>query len=153
MSPRLSSSGANCIAAALLGCAFMQPVAGATDDPTCADGAEGGAIAAKVVQLSAWTGKPNSLSFACAELRVHTANSSYTRTLLHHPVAQYTVVMALASGLGALPFFFVRPDKMSRTMIGAASAVASGVTLAASFGMIYEGVRPYPISTAKPTTG
>jgi ZIP family zinc transporter len=55
-------------------------------------------------------------------------------------VAQYTVAMALASGLGALPFFIVSSDKMDRQFVGGANAIASGVTLAASFGMIYEGV-------------
>ena len=40
----------------------------------------------------------------------------------------------MRSGLGALPFFLVSPDKMDRKWVGAASAVASGVTLAASFG-------------------
>jgi hypothetical protein len=72
-------------------------------------------------------------------------------------VLQWTLVMALArcvgqarasvrrriclslwlrrhSGLGAVPFFLIPPEKLNGELVGAANAVAAGVTLAASFG-------------------
>ena len=75
-------------------------------------------------------------------------------------VLRYTLVMALArcapptpganvrresaapdcaapirgSGIGALPFFLIPPDQLKGGLVGAANAVAAGVTLAASFG-------------------
>ena len=72
-------------------------------------------------------------------------------------VLQWTLVMALArcvgqarssvrrriclsvwlrrhSGLGAVPFFLIPPDQLKGELVGAANAVAAGVTLAASFG-------------------
>ena len=55
-------------------------------------------------------------------------------------VLQYTLTMALMSGLGGVPFLFVMPDKMDSMWLGCANAMASGVTLAASFGLLYEGV-------------
>lgn len=45
---------------------------------------------------------------------------------------------AAATGLGALPFIFVKD--MTRSWLGASNAVAAGLMLAASFGLIYEGV-------------
>jgi zinc transporter ZupT len=45
--------------------------------------------------------------------------------------------MALMSCLGVLPYFFCR--KLSKPWGGAANAVASGVMLAASFGLLAEG--------------
>lgn len=45
---------------------------------------------------------------------------------------------ALATGLGALPFAFVKD--MTRRWLGVSNAVASGLMLAASFGLVYEGV-------------
>ena len=42
------------------------------------------------------------------------------------------------SGIGGVPFLFIMPDKMSRTTIGCANAMASGVTLAASFGACFQ---------------
>jgi zinc transporter, ZIP family len=46
--------------------------------------------------------------------------------------------MALATGLGALPFAFV--GDLTRKWLGASNAVAGDLMLAASFGLIYEGV-------------
>lgn len=51
-----------------------------------------------------------------------------------------TLLMALAGGLGAVPFFFV--TSMSKEVIGLANAVACGVMLAASFDLLHEG-EPY----------
>mmetsp|Transcript_1766 Transcript_1766/g.5359 ORF Transcript_1766/g.5359 Transcript_1766/m.5359 type:complete len:345 (-) Transcript_1766:38-1072(-) len=53
-------------------------------------------------------------------------------------VSVNTILMAIASGFGALPFFFVR--SIDRRWLGIANALASGVMLAASFGLIYEGL-------------
>ena len=51
-----------------------------------------------------------------------------------------TIFMAAASGLGAVPFFFVR--SFSKEYSALASAVACGVMLAASFDLVHEG-QPY----------
>ncbi len=53
-------------------------------------------------------------------------------------VAFYALLTAIATGLGALPFFFFK--KISRQWLGYAGAVASGIMLAASFRLIEEGV-------------
>ena len=46
---------------------------------------------------------------------------------------------ALATGLGAVPFFFARhPD---RSWLGTANSLAAGLMLGASFGLVYEGAR------------
>ncbi len=45
---------------------------------------------------------------------------------------------AAATGLGALLFIFVKD--MTRRWLGVSNAVAAGLMLAASFGLIYEGV-------------
>lgn len=51
-----------------------------------------------------------------------------------------SAVMALMSTLGVLPYFFC--SKLSKPWAGVANAVASGVMLAASFGLLAEGA-PY----------
>jgi zinc transporter ZupT len=48
--------------------------------------------------------------------------------------------MALMSCLGVLPYFFC--SKLSKPWAGVANSVASGVMLAASFGLLAEGA-PY----------
>lgn len=48
----------------------------------------------------------------------------------------FATVTALATGLGALPFFFTR--QFSRQYLGLANAVAAGLMIAASFGLVYE---------------
>jgi zinc transporter ZupT len=48
------------------------------------------------------------------------------------------LLTALATGLGALPFVFV--GDLTRKWLGASNAIAGGLMLAASFGLIYEGV-------------
>jgi len=50
----------------------------------------------------------------------------------------YASITAVATGLGALPFAFVR--SFPRNWLGIGNAVAAGLMLAASFGLIYEGV-------------
>ena len=53
-------------------------------------------------------------------------------------VAFNTILMAVASGFGAAPFFIV--SHVNRKWLGIANALASGVMLAASFGLIAEGL-------------
>ena len=58
-----------------------------------------------------------------------------------HPATDvflYALLTAVATGLGALPFFFFK--KLTRNWLGIANGVASGLMLAASFGLIYEGI-------------
>ncbi|MGF1472786.1 MAG: ZIP family metal transporter [Rubrobacteraceae bacterium] len=45
---------------------------------------------------------------------------------------------AVATGLGAVPFIFVKD--LARRWLGASNAIAMGLMLAASFGLIYEGL-------------
>ena len=45
-----------------------------------------------------------------------------------------TPLLGVRSGLGAVPFFLIPPEKLKGELVGAANAVAAGVTLAASFG-------------------
>jgi zinc transporter ZupT len=54
-------------------------------------------------------------------------------------VFAYGLVTALATGLGALPFLMVRT--VSGRTVGRLSAVASGLMLGASFGLLAEGTR------------
>ncbi len=49
------------------------------------------------------------------------------------------LVTALATGLGALPFAYIR--EMSPRMLALANAIAAGLMLGASFGLITEGAR------------
>ena len=76
---------------------------------------------------------------------------NYRKDLLHHHREQgqdvsaglvflLTAVMAAASGLGAVPFFFV--GALSARWSALANAVACGVMLAASFDLVHEG-EPY----------
>lgn len=51
-------------------------------------------------------------------------------------VALFTLVMAAATGLGAVPFFFVELDPQ---WAGICNGMAAGVMLAASFDLIQEG--------------
>lgn len=61
--------------------------------------------------------------------------------LLQHPATDvfiYALITAVATGLGALPFFLIKD--LTRNWLGISNAVASGLMLAASFGLIYEGL-------------
>jgi zinc transporter ZupT len=53
-------------------------------------------------------------------------------------VFYYATITALATGIGALPFFAFQ--KLTRQWLGISNAIASGLMLAASFGLIYEGI-------------
>ena len=50
----------------------------------------------------------------------------------------YALITALATGLGALPFFFVKD--LRRSWLGIANAIAGGFMAAASVGLIIEGI-------------
>jgi zinc transporter, ZIP family len=50
----------------------------------------------------------------------------------------YAMITAVATGLGALPFFFFKD--LTRNWLGISNAMASGLMIAASFGLIYEGI-------------
>jgi len=60
------------------------------------------------------------------------------------PVNVWTVtaaaaVTALATGIGALPFLFIRGRRVPRRWLGGSNAVASGFMLAASVGLLWQG--------------
>lgn len=50
----------------------------------------------------------------------------------------FALVTAIATGLGALPFFFIK--ELPRKWLGISNAIAAGLMLAASFNLIYEGI-------------
>lgn len=51
----------------------------------------------------------------------------------------YAMITAVATGVGAIPFFFFK--SLTRRWLGISNSIASGLMLAASFGLIYEGVK------------
>lgn len=51
----------------------------------------------------------------------------------------YALITAVATGLGAIPFFFVK--EMPKKWLGWAGGVATGIMLAASFRLINEGIQ------------
>lgn len=51
----------------------------------------------------------------------------------------YALITAIATGIGALPFFFIK--KISDSFLGKANAIASGLMLSASYNLIFEGYR------------
>lgn len=53
-------------------------------------------------------------------------------------VFYYAMITAIATGFGALPFFLIK--NLTRSWLGISNAIASGLMLAASFGLIYEGL-------------
>jgi ZIP family zinc transporter len=50
----------------------------------------------------------------------------------------FALLTAVTTGLGAVPFAFAK--RPTRRWLGASNAIAAGLMLAASFGLIYEGV-------------
>ncbi len=50
----------------------------------------------------------------------------------------FALLTAAATGLGALPFLFFR--RMTRTWLAISNSIAAGLMIAASFGLIYEGL-------------
>lgn len=50
----------------------------------------------------------------------------------------FALLTAAATGLGALPFLFFR--RMSRAWLAVSNSIASGLMIAASFGLLYEGL-------------
>jgi ZIP family zinc transporter len=50
----------------------------------------------------------------------------------------FALLTAIATGIGALPFVFVKD--LPRRWLGASNAIAAGLMLAASFGLVYEGM-------------
>lgn len=62
--------------------------------------------------------------------------------LLTTPIVRvflYALLTALATGLGALPFFFIK--KISDSFLGRSNALAAGLMLSASYSLIFEGYR------------
>jgi len=53
-------------------------------------------------------------------------------------VFYYAMITAIATGVGAIPFFFFK--NLTHKWLGISNAVASGLMLAASFGLIYQGL-------------
>lgn len=49
----------------------------------------------------------------------------------------YALLTAITTGLGAIPFFFIK--KISDSFLGKANAVAAGLMLSASYSLIFEG--------------
>lgn len=62
--------------------------------------------------------------------------------LLDYPVTKvflYALLTAIATGVGALPFFFIK--NISNSFLGKSNAVAAGLMLSASYSLIFEGYR------------
>lgn len=57
----------------------------------------------------------------------------------------YALITAIATGLGAVPFFFIKD--ISDSFLGKANAVASGLMLSASYNLIFEGYREDELMT------
>jgi len=51
----------------------------------------------------------------------------------------YSLITAVATGIGALPFFFIK--KISDSFLGKANAMAAGLMLSASYSLIFEGYK------------
>lgn len=81
------------------------------------------------------TGVENTLSFDDTDGGLGERKGSHNRVSIS-TVALFTLAMAAATGLGAVPFFFVELDPQ---WAGICNGMASGVMLAASFDLIQEG--------------
>jgi ZIP family zinc transporter len=51
----------------------------------------------------------------------------------------FALLTAIATGIGAVPFIFAKD--LTRRWLGASNALAAGLMLSASFGLLYEGVK------------
>lgn len=58
-------------------------------------------------------------------------------------VFAFALLTALVTGLGALPFLFFR--RMPRTWLAVSNSIAAGLMIAASFGLLYEGLGFGPV--------
>lgn len=81
-----------------------------------------------------------SINFQASSGQVSPDPSAVQAEITPGIVMVLTIFMAAASGLGAVPYFFVR--SFSKEYSALASAVACGVMLAASFDLVHEG-QPY----------
>jgi ZIP family zinc transporter len=54
-------------------------------------------------------------------------------------VFNYALINALATGLGALPFFFTK--NISNSFLAKSNALVGGLMLSASFNLIFEGYK------------
>ena len=61
------------------------------------------------------------------------------------PVFLYGLITALSTALGALPFLFVR--KLTDRAVSLANAIAAGLMLGASFGLLVEGTESGALQT------
>ncbi|KAG8647887.1 putative zinc transporter At3g08650 [Manihot esculenta] len=77
----------------------------------------------------------SSIDFESMSSRIGDRKGSYNRVSIS-TVALFTLAMAAATGLGAVPFFFVELDPQ---WAGLCNGMAAGVMLAASFDLIQEG--------------
>ena len=66
-----------------------------------------------------------------------TATSFFQEPLVQ--VFNYAMITALATGLGALPFFFIK--NISSSFLAKSNALAGGLMLSASFNLIFEGYK------------
>ncbi|WCJ27872.1 ZIP metal ion transporter family [Euphorbia peplus] len=80
-------------------------------------------------------GAENSADFESTSSGLGDKKGSYNRVSIS-TVALFTLAMAAATGLGAVPFFFVELDPQ---WAGLCNGMAAGVMLAASFDLIQEG--------------
>ncbi|KAJ9185535.1 hypothetical protein P3X46_005160 [Hevea brasiliensis] len=81
------------------------------------------------------TGTESAIDFESTSSGLGDRNSIYSRVSIS-TVALFTLAMAAATGLGAVPFFFVQLDPQ---WAGLCNGMAAGVMLAASFDLIQEG--------------
>jgi zinc transporter, ZIP family len=70
--------------------------------------------------------------------RVARADGAVCRYLLPLQVFLFALLTAVATGIGALPLAFVK--RPTRRWLGASTELVAGLMLAASFGLLYEGV-------------
>ncbi|EEF30564.1 putative zinc transporter At3g08650 [Ricinus communis] len=81
------------------------------------------------------SGTENSIDFESTSTGLGDKKGTYNKVSIS-TVALFTLAMAAATGLGAVPFFFVELDPQ---WAGLCNGMAAGVMLAASFDLIQEG--------------